>query len=108
ALETVKERSVFFRKSLNERLGGPSEPLRILVVITGLMQFERGSDLTPVSVQGDCHCRVYHVRLRLSKGDIFDDLEKLIKPLRPKTFDVASGHDMRKALAEIVHDLESL
>jgi hypothetical protein len=108
ALVTVKERSTFFRKAFNERLGAPGAPLRIVVVISGTMVFERGSDLTPVSVEGDCHCRLYHIRLRLGSGDNFDDLDKLIKPLRPKTFDVVSGRDMRKALAEIVRDLESL
>jgi hypothetical protein len=108
ALETVKERSLFFRKALNEQLTSPGEPLRIMVVISGTMVFERGSDLAAVSVEGDCHCRAYHIRLRLNRGDNFDDLEKLLKPLRPKTFDVVTGRDMRKALAEIVHDLDGL
>jgi hypothetical protein len=107
ALETVKERSVFFRKAIGERLGLSSEPLRVIILVSGSMVFERGSDLTPVTVEGDCHCRAYHVRLPV-RGDVFDDLERIIKPLHPKTFDVGSGHDMRKALAEIIHDLEVL
>jgi len=107
ALETVKERSVFFRKAIHEQLGPPGEAIRIVILISGSMVFERGSDLTPATVEGDCRCRVYHVRL-LVRGDVFDDLEKLIKPLRPKTFDVGSGHDLRKALAEMVRDLEGL
>jgi hypothetical protein len=107
ALETVKERSVFFRKAITEQLSSPSEPLRIIILVSGSMVFERGSDLSPVTVEGDCHCRVYHIRMPV-RGDVFDDLERLLKPLRPKTYDVGSGHEMRKTLAEIVHDLESL
>ena len=56
-------------------------------------------------MEGDCRCRVYYLRFRLSVNDVFDQLEKLMKPLRPRVFNLLSARDLRKALAEIVDDL---
>jgi hypothetical protein len=76
--------------------------------MSGSLTFEHGSDLSAVKWEGDCNCRIYHIRFRLTKDDVFDDLEKIIKPLRPKTFDVMSAIEFRKALGEIVEDLQGL
>jgi hypothetical protein len=37
---------------------------------------------------------------------VFDDIEKIIRPLHPRTFDLSNPNDVRKAIAEIVSDLE--
>jgi hypothetical protein len=108
ALQTLKQRSSFFRESLEERLAKAGDSLRVIILVSGSLIFEQGSDLTPMKVEGDCRCRIYHFRFRLNNDDVFDDLEKLMKPLRPKTFDVRSPRDLRKALGELVRDLESL
>jgi hypothetical protein len=108
ALETRKGRAVFFRNVLSERLAEKGAPLQIVVVLSGSVTFEKGSDLTPVVVDGDCDCRVYHIRFKLAIGDVYDDLEKLLKRLHPKTFNITSAHELRAALAEIVRDLHTL
>jgi hypothetical protein len=41
----------------------------------------------------------------VTKDDVFDDLEKVIKPLHPKTFNILTPRDFREALGEIVRDL---
>jgi hypothetical protein len=38
-------------------------------------------------------------------NDVFDELEKLIRPLHPHVFNLLNARDLRKALAEIVDDL---
>ena len=108
ALGALKDRSAFFRESLRQRLVASGQPLRVLILVSGFLLFERGSDLSPLKWEGDCNCRIYHLRFRSKKNDLFDHVEKLIKPLRPKTFDIKSAHEFRKALAEIVQDLEGL
>jgi hypothetical protein len=75
-------------------------------LVSASILFERGSDLSPLALQGDCNCRVYHVLLHANKGDWFDDVNKLIKPLHPTTFDVSSPPEFRKALADIVNQLQ--
>jgi len=107
-LQTLKERSAFLRQWLRDRLEAPGQPMRVFIFLSGSLSFERGSDLTPLKWEGDCNCRVYLLRFRLSKDDVFDDLEKIVKPLRPRAFNVTSGLEFRRALGEIVEELEGL
>ena len=107
-LENRTQRPVFFRNWLEQRLRAPSESLRVFIVVASSMRFERGSNLTPVQVPADCNCRLYHVRLRHNSADAFDDLQKVLRPLRPRIFNIISGKDLREALGEIIEDLERL
>ena len=97
----------FLRESIQKRLARPTDSLRVLILVTGTQVFERGSDLSPLKLEGDCRCRIYHVRFKANKDDVFDDVEKIIQTAHPRVFNVESARDMRKALAEIVADLES-
>ncbi len=106
ALESAKERAPFLRQSLQQRLADRGSSPRVLILIAPALSFERGSDLSPLKLAEDCRCRLYHVRLRVNRDDVFDEVEKLLRPLHPRTFDVTSAEDFRKVLAEIVRDLE--
>jgi hypothetical protein len=112
ALEDRKNNGAFFREFLTERLtsGDRSSdaPIRVFIVVTSSLLFENGSDLRPINLEDDCHCRIYHLRFRLSVGDVFDELEKFMKPLRPRTFNLMTARDLRKAIAVILEDLENL
>ena len=111
ALQGSKNNGAFFREFLSRRInseGFDRSPIRVLIIVTSSQLFPRGSDLTPLQVEGDCHCRVYHLRFRLNMADVFDEIEKIIKPLHPRTFNLITPRDLRKALAEIVEDLEKL
>lgn len=111
ALQGSKNNGAFFREFLSRRInseGSDRSPTRVLILVTSSQLFPRGSDLTPLQVEGDCHCRVYHLRFRLNMADVFDEIEKIIKPLHPRTFNLVTPRDLRKAIAEIVQDLEKL
>ena len=100
-----------FGQFLSNRIeSGASEekPLRVFIVVTSSLLFENGSDLKPIVIEGDCNCRVYHLRFRLSVNDVFDELEKFMKPLRPRTFNLMTARDLRKAIAAIIEDLQNL
>ncbi len=109
ALQGRKTNGAFFRDFLNERVNaeeaGPETPLRVFIIVSGSLLFERGADLSPLELEGDCGCRVYHLRFRLSRNDLFDELQKVIRPLRPRTFDLRVPADLRKAIAEILEDI---
>jgi len=107
ALESMKLRSDFFKQWFSQRLSQRANTRRALVLISGSVIFDRGSDLTPLSLDGACNCRIYRIRFRINKDDVLDDLAKLLKPFRPLSFDVTTPKDLRKALAAIVADLES-
>jgi hypothetical protein len=108
ALQGAKNNGAFFRDFLGERLSSENtegDPMRVIIVVTSAQLFESGADLRPLQVEGDCHCRVYYLRFRLSINDVFDQLEKFMKPLRPRVFNLIGARDLRKAIAEIVEDL---
>jgi hypothetical protein len=109
ALQGAKSNGAFFREILNQRLTDDSpddEMMRVVIVVTSSQLFESGSDLRPLQLEGDCNCRVYYLRFRLNLNDVFDQLEKFMKPLRPRVFNLMSARDLRKAIGEIVEDLE--
>jgi hypothetical protein len=109
ALQQSKNSGVFFKDFMNDRIEGRASdpmPMRILIVVSSSQLFERGSDLTPLQIEGDCRCRVYHLRFRLNNNDVFDEIEKIIKPLRPKTFNLVNSRDLRRAIADLVSELE--
>ena len=109
ALQESKNNGAFFRDFVSRRIGEQNQsqdPMRVVILVTSSQLFERGSDLTPLQIEGDCRCRVYHLRFRLNTNDVFDEIEKIIKPLHPKTFNLMTPQDMRKAIAEIVNDLD--
>ena len=111
ALQGSKNNGAFFRDYLNRQIGnGPAEggPLRVFIVVTSSTLFESGADLRPIQIEGDCRCRVYYLRFRLNVNDVFDELEKFMRPLHPRTFNLVSARDLRKAIAEIVEELEKL
>jgi hypothetical protein len=39
---------------------------------------------------------------------VFDELENLMKPLHPKTFNILTPIDLRKAVADIIQELAGL
>jgi hypothetical protein len=108
ALEALKKRSDFFRNWLRGKLQAPGRPLQVFILVSGSLLFERGTDLSPLKWDGECNCRVYHLRFRINNDDLFDDLGKLIQPLHPKTFNILTPLQFRKAVGEIARDLEKL
>jgi hypothetical protein len=111
ALQGSKNNGAFFREFLNERLTADStvaDGMRVVIVVTSAQLFESGSDLRPLQIEGDCNCRVYYLRFRLNVNDVFDQLEKFMKPLRPRIFNLITARDLRKAIAEIIQDLGKL
>jgi hypothetical protein len=111
ALQGSKSNGAFFRDFLDKQINAePAEggPMRVFIVVTSSTLFESGSDLRPLQIEGDCHCRAFYLRFRLNINDVFDQLERFIKPLHPRTFDLITARDLRKAIAEIVEDLGKL
>jgi hypothetical protein len=113
ALQGSKNNGAFFREVLNQRLRDEADEavddaMRVVIVVTSSQLFENGSDLRPLQVEGDCNCRIYYLRFRLNLNDVFDQLERLMKPLHPRVFNLITARDLRRAIGEIVEDLEKL
>ncbi|MBI2956561.1 MAG: hypothetical protein HYY26_04525 [Acidobacteria bacterium] len=115
-----KQKGAFFREVLAERLrlacdasagaakaSRPESPRRVFIVLSSHILFPQGSELRPVDVPAGCRCRVYHLRYQMAQAT-WDELGKVMKPLKPRRFDLRSPHDLRKALARILADLRKL
>jgi hypothetical protein len=98
----------FLRESLDRHLTAPPDATKVIVVISGSEMFQSSGSAKSVNLKKNCDCRVYHVRFRYDIRDAYDDVEKILKPLSPKTFDITSPRDFRRAVAEIIRDLNKL
>lgn len=112
ALMDRSDNAAFLRRFLENRVaehtGEPSlaPPLRILILVAGVMRFEDDPDLSEVRLEGPCDCRVYHLRFKQQLQDLFDQVDDLLEPFDPPTFDIVTPRDFRKVIGEIVRDLE--
>jgi len=106
ALLTRTKQAAFLRDYLRHRLETESSPPRVVILLSGRVSFPRGNNLEPLLLDRDCRCRVFH--LQFGYASQADDVQKLLKPLRPRRFEIATPLDLRKALASIIQELESL
>lgn len=129
ALAGGKESPAFLREVLTQRLApspaatpelasysaaqaseaepAAEEPLRVFIVLSSAMLFVSGSEVSPVEPFQNCNCRVYYLRLRIL-GNIWDQIDDVLDPLKPRRFDIRSPADYRSAIAAILNDLRSL
>lgn len=126
-LATRTQRAAFFRDVLERRVKAPlrrplasgegsgserpsdsGPPYRVFIVLGHGLLFPAGSDLKPVPPVEDCRCRVYYVQYRVWWGNLWDQLQRVMKPLEPRHFEVEDAQGMRKALAAILDDLRAL
>jgi hypothetical protein len=119
----------FFVQEVRKRLG----PKTALVIISTPVTFVGGDDRKPIDVDPAKIGRVFFIRFhsiqlrfapqsdtleeRQSKSVLppitqalepYDSLLNLVKPLQPRVFDVYSPEGARKALAEIIKELERM
>jgi hypothetical protein len=99
--------SAFLRTTMEAALERKEDATRVFIIVSSLNVFDRTADLEPMKLRENCKCRAYYLRFR-NGNDAFDDIDKVIRPLNPKTFNLNSGLDFRKALAELIRDLENL
>ncbi len=126
ALGGRRQNAMFFRDVLEQRLnaGDPADssavngngfpqpgaepPLRVFIIISSAMRFPHGAERRPIVPPPGANWRVYHIRYEFGWGGMWDELHGLIKPLRPKRFDIYTSLDVRKALAAILTDLRKM
>jgi hypothetical protein len=115
SLEALVDRSenpAFLRQYLEDRMSEESAddavqaPMKIFILIAGVMRFEDHPDLSPISLEGPCDCRVYHLRFKQRPQDLFDQVDDILETLDPPTYDIVTARDFRKALGKIVEDLD--
>ena len=100
------QQATYFREFMRKKLEGPSSAFRVFIVLSNGRVFPHGNDLRSLKPDGDCRCRVFH--LHHSSDTLNNDIQKVLRPLQPRLFEIPKAENLRKALAEIVRELESL
>jgi len=129
ALEGRKQNAAFLRELLQHRLPPPdaapahagngsnggsdghasdAEPLRVFIVVSSPVIFERGTDLSPVLPPRGDDFRVYHLQYKVSAANLWDDLPRVLRELTPRRFELQTPDEFRRALARILADLRAL
>ena len=129
ALEGRRQNAAFLRELLQHRLPSPgaapahsgngsnggsdahasdAEPLRVFIVVSSPVIFERGTDLSPVLPPRGDDFRVYHLQYKVSAANLWDDLPRVLRELTPRRFELQTPDEFRRALARILADLRAL
>jgi hypothetical protein len=129
ALEGRRQNAAFFRELLQQRMpaappsrphaenggnGGSEgqssspEPLRVFIVASSPVLFERGADLSPVRSPRGAEFRVYHLQYQLGPNNVWDDLPRVLRELAPQRFELQNPEEFRRALARILAELRQL
>lgn len=104
-LQVDRNRGVFFRNFLEQKLRNSGGKFRVVILLSSPLSFPRGSDLSEIRAAQNCECRVF--QLQFSRG-FSDELGKMLKPLKPQRFEIDTPLELRKAIAEIIRELEEL
>jgi hypothetical protein len=118
ALKAQRERAAWFRELLEERLSeGAAEaagtaaspagprPQRVLIIVSSAQLFPRRSDLEPLQLPAPADVAVYHLEFRIEQGNLWDELGRILRPLRPRRRVIEQPIHLRRALGEILRDL---
>jgi len=131
SLEKQKGDAQFFVKEIARRLeeSRDAEAIHALIVLSAPMAFIHGEDLHPIEISADRNCKVFYLRYspsarrvapgpapmmaRRGPGNVplgappvaDDSLERTLKPLNPRLFDVTTPAEFRKALAVMIEEI---
>ncbi len=138
SLEDRHQNARFFINEVRRRLDAPlpsgaDGALRVLIVLSGVVEFESGEDLQPIQVEQPRDCRVYYFRFHTppvartpppslpmpgrrqhGRGMLdlpiqpSDQLAATLKPLAPRVFDIDTPDQFLKALAHMLEEIAGL
>jgi hypothetical protein len=84
----------------------PRRPLRVLVVVGSPMVLPPRTPVPQLELAASCGCRVYLLQPKLQRSNLWDDLGKVFRPLRPRTFKFDQPRQFRQALAAMMKELQ--
>lgn len=88
--------------------GNGQGPLqRVYVIAASGIVFPNGTQRVPVDPMPGSEVRMYYLRATLARDAVWDDMEKIVRPLHPRLLTIDTPLQFRKALATIVTDLRA-
>jgi hypothetical protein len=120
ALQNRQQSPVYLREEIVRRLKVASEhaakpgekPLRVFILLGSPMDFYTFPKLPEIETGEEQDCVIYYLQFEFNEraeitGGI-SSVEKMLKPLKIRSFEVRSADDVRRALAKMLEDLSKL
>jgi hypothetical protein len=119
-LQTRQQSPVYLREEIVRRLKAGSnhaakpgvKPLRVFVVLGSPMDFYTFPKLPEIETSEEQDCVIYYLQFEFSQREGFiagtGNMEKMLKPLKVRSFHVQSADDVRRALAKMLDELSKL
>jgi len=110
-LSSYTRASAYFHAKLSEILednscvSGKNTPSRIVIVVSNQQVFPENTDIIPVIPQNPESTRFYYFCIN-NNAYISGDVNEMLKPAEPKRFMIRGPLDFRKALSNLILDLE--
>src|SRR5689334_23012703 len=116
-LQNRKQTPVYLREEIVRRLGSASgtagkpgeRPLHVFVVIASPVELYAFPALPAIETGNEEDCRIYYVQVeffeRRGVAGGTGNVEKMLKPLKMRTFHVQSPDDVRQALAKTLEEV---
>jgi hypothetical protein len=135
ALANREQNAQFFVEQVRQRILEPPEPapdsekpVRVGIVLSGPMGFDSGQDTHPIEFENTSEFKIYYFRhhilpppqlplMRTRRGmfaapprfqEPLDSLVSLIKPLKPRVFDIYNPEQFRRALDAMLEEIARL
>jgi hypothetical protein len=117
SLQVRKYNAAFLRDEMARRIASHStalpsndqavSPVRVFILLSSSVAFNARDGLRQIDLPRECNCLVYHVRYDWWRSQLaaFDDIDKVLKPLKLRKFSATSPQGVRKALATMLNEI---
>lgn len=119
-LKNKQQSPVYLREEIVRRLKTALEPaskagekpLHVFVLLGSPMDFYTFPKLPEIETGEEQDCVIYYLQFEFSQGEglhgAVGNVEKMLKPLKIRSFEIRSADDVRRVLAKIMEDLSRL
>jgi hypothetical protein len=81
-------------------------PVRILAILSRGAHFPDGT--TQPTIEAKCDCRIFYLLEHEDVTDMFDDLQRMLKPLSPKRMEFSDPGHFRHKLSDLIRTIQEL
>lgn len=119
-LQNKQQSPVYLREEIVRSLKAASRsasksgerPLKVFILLGSPMDFYTFPKLPEIETGEEQDCVIYYLQFEFSQGEglhgAAGNVEKMLKPLRTRSFEVRSADDVRRALAKMLEELGRL
>jgi len=119
-LQNRQQSPVYLREEIVRRLKAGSnhaakpgvKPLRVFVVLGSPMDFYTFPKLPEIETGEEQDCVIYYLQFEFTQREgvtgAINNVGKMLKPLKMRSFEVRSADDVRRALAKMLDELSKL